>query len=75
MGNDDRLPTEPEEVATEIASILAGGCFRHLKSIRISVSPEHTTATMDVAQVNESEPFTENRLDSSGRRGLHSEAT
>jgi len=27
MDNDDHLPTEPDEVVTEIASILAGGCF------------------------------------------------
>jgi len=75
MDNDDHLPTEPDEVVTEIASILARGCFRHLKSRRLLLSPEHSPITTDVAQVEESEPFTENRLDSSGRRGLHSQAT
>lgn len=75
MDNDDRLPTEPDEVATEIASILAGGCFRHVKSKRQSVSSENSANTVDVTQVIESEPVTENRLDSSGRRSLHSEAT
>ena len=75
MHNDDHLPTEPDEVVTEIASILAGGCFRHLKSRRLSPSPEHPSITADVVQVEESEPFTENRLDSSSREGLHSEAT
>ena len=75
MDNDDHLPTKPDEVVTEIASILAGGCFRHLKSRRLSPSPEHPPITTDVAQVEESEPFTENRLDSSSRKGLHSEAT
>jgi len=75
MDNDDRLPTEPDEVATEIASILAGGCFRYLKLRRTSESSDHLRTTDDVAQVKESEPFTENRLDSSDRRSLHSEAT
>ena len=75
MDNDDHLPTEPDKVATEIASILAGGCFRHLKSKRQSVSSEDSANAGDVAQVKESEPVTENRLDSSGRRSLHSEAT
>jgi len=75
MDNDDRLPTEPDEVATEIASILAGGCFGYLKSRRTSVSSDHLRAAGNVAQVKESEPFTENRLDSSGHRSLHSEAT
>jgi len=72
---DSHLPTEPHEVATEIASILAGGCFRYLKSRRISVSSEDSANAADVAQVKESEPVTENRLDSSDRRSLHSEAT
>jgi hypothetical protein len=72
---DSHLPTEPQEVATEIASILSGGCFRYLKSKRMSGSSEHSVNVGDVAQVNESEPFTENRLDSPGRRSLHSEAT
>jgi len=67
MDNDDHLPTEPDEVATEIASILAGGCFRHLKSRRLSPSPEYPSIPTDVAQVVESEPFTENHLDSSSR--------
>ncbi|RKX24951.1 MAG: hypothetical protein DRP47_10590 [Candidatus Zixiibacteriota bacterium] len=75
MDNDDHLPMEPDEVVTEIASILAGGCFRHLKSRRISLSSEHPSITADVAQVEESEPLTENRLDSSSPKGLHSEAT
>jgi len=75
MDNDDHLPTEPDEVATEIASILAGGCFRYLKSRRTSVSSDHSETTDDVAQVTESEPVTENRLDSSGHRSLHSEVT
>jgi len=75
MDNDDHLPTEPDEVASEIASILAGGCFRYLKSRRISVLSEDSADAADVAQVKESEPFTENRLDSSGHRSLHSEAT
>lgn len=75
MDNDDHLPTEPGEVATEIASILAGGCFRYLKSMRTSVSSDHSETTDYVAQLEKSEPVTENRLDSSGRRSLHSEAT
>lgn len=75
MDNDDHLPMEPDEVVTEIASILAGGCFRHLKSRRIAPSPKHPPITTDVVQVKESELFTENRLDSSSPKGLHSEAT
>jgi len=75
MDNDDNLPTEPEEVVTEIASILARSSFRHLKSKRQSVSSEHSVSVADVAQVEESEPVTENCLDSSGRRSHHSEAT
>jgi hypothetical protein len=75
MDYDEHLPTEPDEVVTEIASILAGGCFRYLKSRRRSISAGHSANVADVAQVKESEPVTENRLDSSDRRSLHSEAT
>jgi len=72
MDNDDHLSTEPDEVVTDIAAILAGGCFRYLKSKRLSVTSEPSANAGDIAQVAESELVTENHLDSSSRRTHHS---
>lgn len=45
MDIDSHLPTEPHEVATEVALILAGGCFRYLKSRPTSISNDDSETT------------------------------
>jgi hypothetical protein len=72
MRDDVYLPTEPGEVASEIASILAQGYLRCRKSRPLDTSPGENRS--HVAQVEKSEAFTEKRLDSSGHRSLHSQA-
>jgi len=72
MHDDVHLPTEPGEVASEIASILAQGYLRCRNSRPLDTSAGENRP--HVAQVEESEAFTEKRLDSSGHRSLHSQA-
>jgi len=66
---DPRLMTH-REIVSELASILARGYLRHIKArwFMIEGGPFPT----DVAQPKESQEFTENCLDSSGHRSLHS---
>ncbi len=72
MRDDVHLPTEPGEVASEIASILAQGYLRCRKSRSLDTSPGEDR--LHVTQVEESEAFTSIRLDSSGHRILYSQA-
>ena len=66
---DPRLMA-PREIVSELASILASGYLRHVKARRFMI--EGGPLPADVAQPEESQEFTENRLDSSGHRSLHS---
>ncbi len=66
---DPRLMTH-REIVLELASILARGYLRHVKARRFM--DEGGSLPDDVAQPEESQEFTENRLDSSGHRSLHS---
>ena len=66
---DPRLMT-PREIVSELASILASGYLRHVKARRFMI--EGGPLPADVAQPEESQEFTENCLDSSGHRSLHS---
>ncbi|MCJ2540367.1 MAG: aminotransferase class V-fold PLP-dependent enzyme [Candidatus Thermoplasmatota archaeon] len=62
--------TIPIKAVAEIASILAHGYMRSRRGRRLP--PDSGNRADDVAQVEESEVFTEKRLDGSGHRGLHS---
>ncbi len=62
---DPRLMTH-QEIVSELASILARGYLRHVKVRRFT--DEDGPFPTDVAQPEESQEFTENRLDSSGHR-------
>jgi len=66
---DPRLMT-PREIVSELASILARGYLRHIKARWFTI--EGDPLPVDVAQPEESQEGTENRLDSSGQRSLHS---
>jgi len=66
---DPRLMTH-REIVSELASILARGYLRHIKARRFM--DEDGLLPADVAQPEESQEFTENCLDSSGHRSLHS---
>jgi hypothetical protein len=65
-----QIPDTLDEVAVEIASILAKGYMRHQTGRRLP--SDSRDSANDVAQVQESEAFTEKRLDFSGHRSLHS---
>jgi len=67
---DPRLMT-PRETVSELASILASGYLRHVKARRFM--DEGGPLPLEVAQPEESQEITENRLDSSGHRSLHGE--
>ena len=59
-----------EETIAEIASILGEGYLRYRRGRRLpTFSPDMGG---NVAQTKESESFTENRLDCSANRSLHS---
>jgi hypothetical protein len=59
-----------EETISEIASILGEGYLRYRRGRRLpTFSPDMGG---NVAQTKESEAFTENRLDCSANRSLHS---
>ena len=70
MPDNEHVPASLEEVISEIATILARGYMRHRNGRRLA--PESDTEAVHVAQVEESEAFTEKRLDVSGHRSLHS---
>ena len=70
MPDNEHVPASLEEVISEIATILARGYMRHRNGRRLA--PESDTEAVHVAQVEESEAFTEKRLDIPGHRSLHS---
>jgi len=70
MPANEHVPISLDEVTSEIATILARGYMRHRNGRRLA--PESDTEAVHVAQVEESEAFTEKRLDIPGHRSLHS---
>lgn len=59
-----------EETISEIASILGEGYLRYRRGRRLPTSSPKKVG--NVVQTKESEAFTENRLDCSANRSLHS---
>ena len=59
-----------EETISEIASILGEGYLRYRRGRRLPTS--RPDMACNVVQTKESEAFTENRLDCSANRSLHS---
>jgi len=59
-----------EETISEIASILGESYLRYRRGRRLPTSSQDMGG--NVAQTKESEAFTENRLDCSANRSLHS---
>lgn len=59
-----------EETISEIASILGEGYLRYRRGRRLPTSSPEMSG--NVVQTKESEAFTENRLDCSANRSLHS---
>ncbi|MBN1548491.1 MAG: hypothetical protein JW902_17710 [Syntrophaceae bacterium] len=59
-----------EETISEIASILGEGYLRYRRGRRLPTSSSEMAG--NVVQPKESEAFTENRLDCSADRSLHS---
>ena len=70
MPANEHVPISLDEVISEIATILARGYMRHRDGRRIA--PDSGSGAEHVAQVEESEAFTEKRLDIPGHRSLHS---
>ncbi|MDY0044431.1 MAG: hypothetical protein RBS82_07150 [Syntrophales bacterium] len=70
MPANEHVPVSVDEVISEIATILARGYMRHRNGRRLA--PDSDGGAALVAQVEESEAFTEKRLDVSGHRSLHS---
>jgi len=70
MPANEHVPVSVDEVISEIATILARGYMRHRNGRRLA--PDSDGGAAHVAQVEESEAFTEKRLDVSGHRSLHS---
>ena len=70
MPANEHVPISLDEVISEIATILARGYMRHRNGRRIA--PDSGSGAEHVAQVEESEAFTEKRLDIPGHRSLHS---
>jgi len=64
------IPDTLEDVTAEVVSILAQGYMRYRNGRRLP--PDSENLEGNVAQVQESEAFTEKRLDVSGHRSLHS---
>ena len=60
MPDNEHVPTSLEEVISEIAAILARGYMRHRNGRRIA--PDSGSGAEHVAQVEESEAFTEKLL-------------
>jgi hypothetical protein len=70
MQAEINIPDMLEDVAAEVVSILAQGYMRYRNGRRLP--PDSENSEGNVAQVQESEAFTEKRLDVSGHRSLHS---
>ena len=70
MPANEHVPASLEEVISEIATILARGYMRHRNGRHLAFDSDGGAA--HVAQVEESEAFTEKRLDIPGHRSLHS---
>mgnify|MGYP006306847699 FL=1 len=70
MQAETNIPDTLEEVTAEVVSILAQGYMRYRNGRRLP--PDSENSEGNVAQVQESEAFTEKRLDVSGHRSLHS---
>ena len=64
MPDNEHVPASLEEVISEIATILARGYMRHRNGRRIA--PDSGSGAEHVAQVEESDAFTEKRLDIPG---------
>lgn len=70
MQAETNIPDTIEAVTAEVVSILAQGYMRYRNGRR--VPPDSENSEENVAQVQESEAFTEKRLDVLGHRSLHS---
>ena len=70
MQAETNIPDTLEEVTAEVVSILAQGYLRYRSGRQLP--PDCQNSEGNVAQVQESEAFTEKRLDVSGHRSLHS---
>jgi len=70
MQAETNIPDTIEAVTAEVVSILAQGYMRYRKGRRLPSDSQDSEG--NVAQVQESEVFTEIRLDVSGHRSLHS---
>jgi len=70
MPANEHVPISLDEVTSEIATILARGYMRHRNGRRIA--PDSGNGAEHVAQVEESEAFTEKHLDIPGHPSLHS---
>jgi len=70
MQTNEHLPGTLDEAVAEIASILAHGYMRSRRGRRLP--PGSGNRADDVAQVEESEAFTQKRLDDSDHQCLHS---
>jgi hypothetical protein len=70
MQAETNIPDTIEAVTAEVVSILAQGYMRYRKGRRLPSDSQDSEENM--AQVLESEAFTEKRLDVSSHRSLHS---
>lgn len=70
MQAETNIPDTIEALTAEVVSILAQGYMRYRNGRRLP--PDSENSEGNVAQVQESEAFTEKRLDVSGHRSLHS---
>jgi hypothetical protein len=70
MQAETNIPDTIVAVTAEVVSILAQGYMRYRKGRRLPSDSQDSER--NVAQVQESEAFTEKRLDVSGHRSLHS---
>ncbi|GAB6907251.1 hypothetical protein DESC_500155 [Desulfosarcina cetonica] len=70
MQAETNIPDTIEAVTAEVVSILAQGYMRYRKGRRLPSDSQDSEG--NVVQVQESEAFTEKRLDVSGHRSLHS---
>jgi len=70
MQTETNIPDTLEDVTAEVVSILVQGYVRYRNGRRLP--PDSENSEGNVAQVQESEAFTEKRLDVSGHRSLHS---
>ena len=70
MQAETNIPDTIEAVTAEVVSILAQGYMRYRNGRRLP--PDSENSEGNVAQIKESEAFTEKRLDVLGHRSLHS---